>query len=104
MAERMKRRESFSNLIVPVTIDGKPRWWELSASPRLDDQGKYLGFRGVGSDVTEQRASAEQIARMARFHNLTGLPHRLHPIGTPPCRERLCQDRSLLGVPDPSTK
>src|SRR3546814_714866 len=78
MAERMKRRESFSNLIVPVTIDGKPRWWELSASPRLDDQGKYLGFRGVGSDVTEQRASAEQIARMARFDNLTGLPNRLH--------------------------
>jgi diguanylate cyclase (GGDEF)-like protein/PAS domain S-box-containing protein len=77
MAERMKRRESFSNLIVPVTIDGAPRWWELSASPRLDEAGKFLGFRGVGSDVTEQRASAEQIARMARFDNLTGLPNRL---------------------------
>jgi diguanylate cyclase (GGDEF)-like protein/PAS domain S-box-containing protein len=77
MAERMKRRESFSNLIVPVTIDGNPRWWELSASPRLDEQGKYLGFRGVGSDVTEKRASAEQIAKMARFDNLTGLPNRL---------------------------
>jgi len=77
MAERMKRRESFSNLIVPVTIDGTPRWWELSASPRLDEAGKFLGFRGVGSDVTEQRASAEQIAKMARFDNLTGLPNRL---------------------------
>ncbi|WP_374526211.1 putative bifunctional diguanylate cyclase/phosphodiesterase [Sphingopyxis sp.] len=77
MAERMKRRESFSNLIVPVTIGGKPRWWELSASPRLDETGKYLGFRGVGSDVTEQHATAEQIARMARFDNLTGLPNRL---------------------------
>ena len=77
MAERMKRRESFSNLIVPVTIGGMPRWWELSASPRLDEAGKFLGFRGVGSDVTEQRASAEQIAKMARFDNLTGLPNRL---------------------------
>jgi len=77
MAERMKRRESFSKLIVPVTIDGAPRWWELSASPRLDEAGKFLGFRGVGSDVTEQRASAEQIAKMARFDNLTGLPNRL---------------------------
>ncbi|WP_257545378.1 bifunctional diguanylate cyclase/phosphodiesterase [Sphingopyxis sp. DBS4] len=77
MAERMKRRESFSNLIVPVTIGGKPRWWELSASPRLDETGKFLGFRGVGSDVTEQHATAEQIARMARFDNLTGLPNRL---------------------------
>src|SRR3546814_709566 len=35
MAERMKRRESFSNLIVPLTTHGTPRWWELSASPRL---------------------------------------------------------------------
>jgi diguanylate cyclase (GGDEF)-like protein/PAS domain S-box-containing protein len=77
MAERMKRRESFSNLIVPVTIGGKPRWWELSASPRLDETGKFLGFRGVGSDVTEQHATAEQIAKMARFDNLTGLPNRL---------------------------
>ncbi len=77
MAERMKRRESFSNLIVPVTIDGSPRWWELSASPRLDEAGKFLGFRGVGSDVTEKRATAEQIAKMARFDNLTGLPNRL---------------------------
>ena len=77
MAERMKRRESFSNLTVPVTIGGKPRWWELSASPRLDEGGKFLGFRGVGSDVTEQHATAEQIARMARFDNLTGLPNRL---------------------------
>ena len=77
MAERMKRHESFSNLIVPITIGGKPRWWELSASPRLNESGKFLGFRGVGSDVTEQRATAEQIARMARFDDLTGLPNRL---------------------------
>ena len=60
-----------------MTIAGKRRWWELSASPRLDESGKFLGFRGVGSDVTEQHATAEQIAKMARFDNLTGLPNRL---------------------------
>src|SRR3546814_19155433 len=59
------------------TIGGAPRWWELSASPRLDETGKFLGFRGVGSDVTEKRATAEQIAKMARYDNLTGLPNRL---------------------------
>src|SRR3546814_1976693 len=56
MAERMKRRESFSNLIVPVTIDGKPRWWDLAASPRLEDQGRDLGVRGVGEGVNGQLA------------------------------------------------
>jgi diguanylate cyclase (GGDEF)-like protein len=77
LAERLKRREAFSNLIVPVTIKGQTRWWELSASPRNSDDGAFLGFRGVGSDVTEQRESADKISHLARFDTLTGLPNRL---------------------------
>jgi diguanylate cyclase (GGDEF)-like protein len=77
LADRLKRRESFSNLIVPVTIKGVTRWWELSASPRNSDDNSFLGFRGVGSDVTEQRESADKISHLARFDTLTGLPNRL---------------------------
>ncbi|MBB3861441.1 diguanylate cyclase (GGDEF)-like protein/PAS domain S-box-containing protein [Novosphingobium hassiacum] len=77
LAERLKRRESFSNLLVRVTLRGSNRWWELSASPKTDDNGAFVGFRGVGSDVTEQRESAEKIAYLARYDTLTGLPNRL---------------------------
>lgn len=77
LAERLKRRESFSNLIVKVTINREHRWWELSGTPMLDDQGNHVGFRGVGSDVTEQRESSEKIAYLARYDTLTGLPNRL---------------------------
>ncbi|RJF85633.1 putative bifunctional diguanylate cyclase/phosphodiesterase [Sphingomonas cavernae] len=77
LAEKLKRRESFSDLILPVKIDGETRWWELSASPRLDDRGTFLGFRGVGSDVTQQRDSADKINRLARYDTLTGLPNRM---------------------------
>ena len=77
LAEKMKARESFRDLRLPVYIAGEERWWELSASPRQDERGAYIGFRGVGSDVTEQRASADKINRMARFDTLTGLPNRL---------------------------
>ena len=77
LAERMKRRESFSNLLVRVTIKSIHRWWELSASPRVDENGAFVGFRGVGSDVTERRESEEQIAYLARYDTLTGLPNRL---------------------------
>lgn len=77
LADKLKRREAFSNLIVPVTINGKRRWWELSASPRQAEDGSFLGFRGVGSDVTEQRESAEKISHLARFDTLTSLPNRL---------------------------
>jgi diguanylate cyclase (GGDEF)-like protein len=77
LADRLKRRESFSNLIVPVTINATTRYWELSASPRHAENGSFLGFRGVGSDVTEQRVSADKISHLARFDTLTSLPNRL---------------------------
>jgi diguanylate cyclase (GGDEF)-like protein len=77
LAERLKRRESFSNLLVRVTINGEQRWWELSGTPKLDDGGNFDGFRGVGSDVTEQRESSDKIAYLARYDTLTGLPNRM---------------------------
>ena len=77
LAERMKRRESFSNLLVRVAVKGRQRWWELSGTPKLDENGVFEGFRGVGSDVTEQRESADKIAQLARYDTLTGLPNRL---------------------------
>jgi len=78
LAEKLKQRGSFRDLALPIIIDGEERWWEIAASPRYDADGTFLGFRGVGSDVTEQRASADRINRMARFDTLTGLPNRLH--------------------------
>lgn len=77
LAEKLKRRESFSNLLVRVTLHGQHRWWELSASPKFDENVSFTGFRGVGSDVTEQRESADKIAYLARYDTLTGLPNRM---------------------------
>ncbi len=77
LVERMKRRELFSNLLVRVTVKGEQRWWELSGTPRFDESGVFSGFRGVGSDVTQQRESSDKIAYMARYDTLTGLPNRM---------------------------
>jgi len=77
LAERLKNRENFSNILVEVSIRGEERWWELSGTPIRDEQGKFTGFRGVGSDVTEQRKSSEKIAYLARYDTLTQLPNRL---------------------------
>ena len=77
LAERLKKRESFSNLLVRVEVGGKVRWWELSGTPKYDEHGQFAGFRGVGSDVTEQRESANKIAQLARYDQLTGLPNRM---------------------------
>ncbi len=77
LAERLKNRENFSNMLVQVSILGEERWWELSGTPMRDDRGRFIGFRGVGSDVTEQRKSSEKIAYLARYDTLTQLPNRL---------------------------
>jgi len=77
LADKLKARDSFRDLRLPVIVDSEERWWEIAASPRYDEFGVFCGFRGVGSDVTEQRASADKINRMARYDTLTGLPNRL---------------------------
>ena len=77
-ANKIKRRENFSNLLLEVEIGGQKLWWELSASPRLDEKGVFQGYRGVASDVTKQRESSEKIAHLARYDTLTKLPNRLH--------------------------
>lgn len=77
LAERLRSREHFSSLLVHVSILGEERWWELSGTPMFGEDGKFTGFRGVGSDVTEQRKSSEKIAYLARYDTLTSLPNRL---------------------------
>ncbi len=77
LADKLKNRENFANLLVHVSIKGEERWWELSGTPMRDERGRFVGFRGVGSDVTEQRESSEKIAYLARFDTLTSLPNRL---------------------------
>jgi len=50
--------------------------WSLSGNPIFDERGRFLGFRGIGTDLTEQRRSEQEITRLARFDSLTGLPNR----------------------------
>jgi PAS domain S-box-containing protein len=45
--------------------DGTPVWVSVSGAPRFDDDGRFLGYHGVGRDVT-LRKRAEQ---MLMLHN-----------------------------------
>lgn len=56
LAQAMGRRESFRSLNVPLrNMRGAVRWARLSGNPRFDADGVFLGFRGAGADITEQR-------------------------------------------------
>ena len=70
-------RAPFSEVVVPVSGGDGLKAIELSARPRFSEGGRFLGYRGVGSDVTETRRAAERIEHMARHDALTGLANRL---------------------------
>ncbi|WP_419809869.1 EAL domain-containing protein [Sphingomonas sp.] len=63
---------------VTTAADVGERWWSISGRPLLDDQGRFAGFIGSGSDLTERRRSEAEITRLAMFDGLTGLANRAH--------------------------
>ena len=71
----LSARFPFSDVVVRAASSADIHW-SLSGNPLFDDRGRFLGFRGIGTDLTEQRRSEQEISRLARFDSLTGLPNR----------------------------
>jgi diguanylate cyclase (GGDEF)-like protein len=71
----LSARFPFSDVVVRPASEQDVHW-SLSGNPIFDDRGRFLGFRGIGTDLTEQRRSEQEITRLARFDSLTGLPNR----------------------------
>ncbi len=71
----LSARFPFSDVVVSPASEADVHW-SLSGNPIFDERGRFLGFRGIGTDLTEQRKSEREISRLARFDSLTGLPNR----------------------------
>ncbi|WP_294270064.1 EAL domain-containing protein [uncultured Sphingomonas sp.] len=75
----MASRTSFSDYTVCAVGENDltpERWWSISGRPILDSVGRFRGFIGSGSDLTEKRRSEAEITRLALFDSLTGLANR----------------------------
>ncbi|MDF1762421.1 MAG: EAL domain-containing protein [Oleibacter sp.] len=66
----------FPAVVIPVTINNKKCWWSLSGKPLRDNSDNFIGWRGVGSDITPLYERDQELLRMAKTDSLTGLANR----------------------------
>ncbi len=88
LGQAMDQHKTFRNLVIPFrNKKGDTRWIRISGNPRFDSNGVFIGYRGAGSDVTEQRtlhlnnmetAKSEALARLAG-----GMAHEINNILQP---------------------
>jgi diguanylate cyclase (GGDEF)-like protein/PAS domain S-box-containing protein len=63
----MDDRIAFRDLTVPVALEGEDRWWSLTGKPIFDGNGDFIGYRGVGRDVTLAKQAEEELGRTRSF-------------------------------------
>ena len=56
--------------------DGTVRYFSVSGEPRFADDGRFVGYRGIGRDTTEIALARERISSLAYSDPLTGLANR----------------------------
>lgn len=69
-------KQPFNALEMELKTGRGTRWISLGGDPIIDTAGRFEGFRGVGSDITEIRQTQERLTHLANVDVLSGLPNR----------------------------
>ena len=74
--ELMDRHLPFREFEFARLLGGLTRYFNISGEPRFAADGTFLGYRGVGRDITEVALARERISTLAYSDALTGLANR----------------------------
>ena len=77
-------KQPFNSLEMELTTPRGTRWISIAGDPIVDTAGRFEGFRGVGSDITEIRQTQERLTHLANVDVLSG-PSQPRP-GPPAAR------------------
>jgi diguanylate cyclase (GGDEF)-like protein/PAS domain S-box-containing protein len=74
---RLASRETFFDVVLrrihPVR---GPTYAAISGEPVFDAGGRFIGYRGIGREVTQQKLAEESVNRLAHYDTLTSLYNR----------------------------
>jgi diguanylate cyclase (GGDEF)-like protein len=70
------QKQPFNALEMELATSRGARWISMAGDPIIDTAGRFEGFRGVGSDITEIRQTQERLTHLANVDVLSGLPNR----------------------------
>lgn len=76
LALMLGTHKSFSGMAVRSARHPQGAVLRLSGRPVSDAQGQFIGFRGTGTDISDEYYREEETARLARYDSLTGLSNR----------------------------
>ncbi len=62
--------------ITRLRQNGAEHHISISGDPVFSAVGEFVGYRGVGADITERKQSEQRINELAFYDQLTGLPNR----------------------------
>ncbi len=66
--EDLESRRAFRDFTYRVqSDDGTSRWFRTSGQPRFNQNGKFIGYRGVGTDVTVEMEARDEAARKSAY-------------------------------------
>jgi len=69
-------KQPFNSLEMELKTARGERWISIAGDPIVDTAGRFEGFRGVGSDITDIRQTQERLTHLANVDVLSGLPNR----------------------------
>ena len=72
----IKAREPFRDLSIQLRFEGRDRWWSITGTPSYDPSGTFVGYRGIGREITEQKRQQMTMKYLAHHDTLTGLANR----------------------------
>lgn len=74
---QLRSRQAFRDFVWELHgEDGEIQWFAMSGNPTFDASGQFLGYHGIGAEITEHMQGVMRFRHLAYHDTLTGLPNR----------------------------